>query len=171
MGARPGVARHRSAGAARRTPGARRGAGRGFWLRGGVGGTEGCAQGACRDGSSWRSSWVQGFTCILSAAATSQVGGVGFIAVLGQPLSPVRQQRDGRDAGGWGAQGCLGILYTEVMSPRGVLPLGMRAGAAGVTLPPCPRSSREGDFAGEGLAPSLPTLRALQQDADPGGPR
>lgn len=105
MGACPGVAQHHSAGAACRTPGARRGARRGFWLRDGVGGTEGCAQGACRDGSSWRSSWVQGFMCILSAAVTSQVGGVGLIDVLGQPLSPVRQQRGGRDAGGWGAQG------------------------------------------------------------------
>lgn len=34
----------------------------------------------------------------------------------------------GLDAGGWGAQGCLGILYAEVTSPWGVLPLGMRAG-------------------------------------------
>lgn len=109
--------------------------------------------------------------CILSPAVPSQVGGVGFIAVLGHPLSPVGQQRGGRDAGDWGAQGCLGILYAEVMCPRGLLRPRHVCWGAGMTFPPCPRSSREGDFAGEGLAPSLPTLRALQQDADPGGPR
>lgn len=109
-------------------PGACRGDGRGFWLRDGVGGTEGCAQGACRDGSSWRSSWVRGLICIVSPAVISRVGGVGLIAVLGQPPSPARQQRGGRDAGGWDAQGCLGILYAEVVSPQGMLPLGTCTG-------------------------------------------
>lgn len=103
-----------------------------------------------------------GVRCIVSPAVTSQVGGVSLKPILGHPLSPARQRRGGRAVGGWCAQGCRGIWYAEVMSPWRM--------RAGVTLPPCPRSSREGDFAGEGLAPSLPTLRALQQDADPGRP-
>jgi len=113
--------------------GPRRGAGRGFWLRDGIGGTEGCAQGTCKDGSSWRSSWVQGFICVVSPAVTSWVGGVGLTAVLGglvavldQPPSPARQQRGGRDTGGWGPQRCLGSLCAEVTDPLGTCAGGQR---------------------------------------------
>lgn len=63
-----------------------------------------------------------------------------------------------RHAGGRGSMG----FYSKRRCPHVSVTWG---GAS------CPRYSREGDLAGEGLAPALPTLRALQQDADPRGPR
>lgn len=35
----------------------------------------------------------------------------------------------------------------------------------------CPLPSREGDVSGQGLAPAMPALRALWEDADPGRAR
>ena len=42
-------------------------------------------------------------------------------------------------------------------------------GRLGVIL--CPLPSREGDVSGQGLAPAVPALRALWEDADPGRAR
>lgn len=56
----------------------------------------------------------------MSPAVTSQVGSVVLVATL-------CHLQGSRGVGGWSAQGCLRILYAEVLSLQGVFPLSMCA--------------------------------------------